>query len=112
MAEKSNTEMSPLCIGILAHVDAGKTTLSEALLYTSGALRRRIIARKAGFSNRFIISQNHLKRFLQKRFPKFSKMTKWVIFANCFSVWIDKAKSDDYNYHHSSGKFKQGCSKE
>ena len=40
MAEKSNTEMSPLCIGILAHVDAGKTTLSEALLYTSGALRR------------------------------------------------------------------------
>jgi len=28
-----------LCTGLLAHVDAGKTTLSEALLYTSGALR-------------------------------------------------------------------------
>lgn len=27
-------------IGILAHVDAGKTTLSEALLYTSGGIRR------------------------------------------------------------------------
>ena len=27
-------------IGLLAHVDAGKTTLSEALLYTAGALRR------------------------------------------------------------------------
>ena len=26
-------------IGILAHVDAGKTTLSEAMLYTSGAIR-------------------------------------------------------------------------
>ena len=26
-------------LGILAHVDAGKTTLSEALLYTSGAIR-------------------------------------------------------------------------
>ena len=25
--------------GLLAHVDAGKTTLSEALLYTSGAKR-------------------------------------------------------------------------
>ena len=29
-----------LVLGILAHVDAGKTTLSEALLYTSGALRK------------------------------------------------------------------------
>ena len=28
-----------ICIGLLAHVDAGKTTLSEALLYTSGTLR-------------------------------------------------------------------------
>ena len=28
-----------LTIGILAHVDAGKTTLSEALLYTAGKLR-------------------------------------------------------------------------
>ena len=28
-----------LCIGILAHVDAGKTTLSEALLYLSGKIR-------------------------------------------------------------------------
>ena len=26
-------------IGLLAHVDAGKTTLSEAMLYVSGALR-------------------------------------------------------------------------
>ncbi len=29
-----------LCLGLVAHVDAGKTTLSEALLYTAGALRR------------------------------------------------------------------------
>lgn len=29
-----------ITIGILAHVDAGKTTLSEALLYSNGALRR------------------------------------------------------------------------
>ena len=32
--------MKKLVVGILAHVDAGKTTLSEALLYRSGALRR------------------------------------------------------------------------
>ena len=29
----------PLCMGLLAHVDAGKTTLSEALLYCSGMRR-------------------------------------------------------------------------
>ena len=32
--------MKRICIGILAHVDAGKTTLSEALLYRGGAIRR------------------------------------------------------------------------
>ena len=32
--------MDKLTVGILAHVDAGKTTLSEALLYRGGALRR------------------------------------------------------------------------
>ena len=30
---------TPLCFGLLAHVDAGKTTLSESLLYTSGVRR-------------------------------------------------------------------------
>ncbi len=29
-----------ICAGLLAHVDAGKTTLSEALLYQSGMIRR------------------------------------------------------------------------
>ena len=32
--------MKRLVIGILAHVDAGKTTLSEALLYQTGALKK------------------------------------------------------------------------
>ena len=31
--------MKKLVIGILAHVDAGKTTLSEAMLYISGKLK-------------------------------------------------------------------------
>ena len=29
-----------ICTGLMAHVDSGKTTLSEALLYTSGAIRK------------------------------------------------------------------------
>ncbi|MBR5741243.1 MAG: NYN domain-containing protein [Firmicutes bacterium] len=33
------TVNNTICIGILAHVDAGKTTTAEALLYESGAIR-------------------------------------------------------------------------
>ena len=36
---QSKSEKNIVC-GILAHVDAGKTTLSEAMLYLSGAIRR------------------------------------------------------------------------
>ena len=32
--------MKRFVIGILAHVDAGKTTLSEALLYLTGAVKK------------------------------------------------------------------------
>ena len=32
--------MKKLVIGILAHVDAGKTTLSEAMMYESGSIRK------------------------------------------------------------------------
>ena len=38
--QRSQQEQKQLCVGLLAHVDAGKTTLSEGLLYESGQLRR------------------------------------------------------------------------
>ena len=40
---KDNKDQRPSrksCIGVIAHVDAGKTTLSEALLYLSGSIRK------------------------------------------------------------------------
>ena len=37
--EKKST--NHICIGLLAHVDAGKTTLAEAMLYESGSIRRQ-----------------------------------------------------------------------
>ena len=32
--------MKNIVMGIIAHVDAGKTTLSEAILYYSGAIKQ------------------------------------------------------------------------
>ena len=29
-----------ICVGLIAHVDAGKTTLSEAMLYLSGKIKK------------------------------------------------------------------------
>ena len=43
MPGETKTEKRPLNLGLLAHVDAGKTTLSEALLFESGA--RRVLGR-------------------------------------------------------------------
>ena len=31
-----------ICIGLVAHVDAGKTTLSEGMLYLSGQIRNMV----------------------------------------------------------------------
>lgn len=40
MGEQAKEQKRQLCVGLLAHVDAGKTTLSEAMLYLSGSIRR------------------------------------------------------------------------
>ena len=37
--QERNTGKRVLNVGLLAHVDAGKTTLSESILYQSGAIR-------------------------------------------------------------------------
>ena len=37
---KGNFIMKRITAGILAHVDAGKTTLSEGFLYTAGNLKK------------------------------------------------------------------------
>ena len=36
----NETIKAPCCVGLLAHVDAGKTTLAEALLYLTGEIRK------------------------------------------------------------------------
>ena len=41
MSHEITSNRRHIVLGILAHVDAGKTTLSESLLYLSGAIRRQ-----------------------------------------------------------------------
>ncbi|HJB18702.1 MAG TPA: TetM/TetW/TetO/TetS family tetracycline resistance ribosomal protection protein [Candidatus Bariatricus faecipullorum] len=52
-AEPSFVSSKYITAGILAHVDAGKTTLSEAMLYTSGVIRKlgRVDSRDAFLDN-------------------------------------------------------------
>ena len=39
--KETDEEKQHITLGLLAHVDAGKTTLSEAMLYLSGVIRRQ-----------------------------------------------------------------------
>ncbi len=49
--QTNNQTNKNICIGLLAHVDAGKTTLSEGILYSCGAIRKigRVDHRNAFF---------------------------------------------------------------
>lgn len=51
--------MKKLVVGILAHVDAGKTTLSESILYTCGAIRKMgRVDHKDAFLDTFELERN------------------------------------------------------
>ena len=65
-------EMKKLVMGILAHVDAGKTTLSEALLYETGQIRTlgRVDHQDA------FLDTNHLER--ERGITIFSKQARIV----------------------------------
>lgn len=71
--KKFNQSGNNLNIGLLAHVDAGKTTLAEALLYTCGQLRRLgRVDHKDAFLDNFSIER-------ERGITVFSKQahTKW-----------------------------------
>ena len=58
-----------LVVGILAHVDAGKTTLAEALLYKSGQIRSMgRVDHKTAFLDTFEVEKERgIQYFLSKQ---------------------------------------------
>ena len=39
LKDEQQGKQNNLCVGLVAHVDAGKTTLAEAMLYLSGTVK-------------------------------------------------------------------------
>ncbi len=82
--------MKQITIGILAHVDAGKTTLSEGILYKAGSLRRagRVDRGDAFFDT------HELER--QRGITIFSKQTEFV-FRDCRFTLLDTPGHVDFS---------------
>ena len=79
-----------LTIGILAHVDAGKTTLSEALLYISGKIRT---LGRVDHKNTFL-DTNAIER--ERGITIFSKQARFSS-ENCDFILLDTPGHVDFS---------------
>jgi len=79
-----------LTIGILAHVDAGKTTLSEALLYISGKIRK---LGRVDHKNTFL-DTNEIER--ERGITIFSKQARFSS-ENCDFILLDTPGHVDFS---------------
>ena len=79
-----------ITIGILAHVDAGKTTLSEALLYVSGRIRK---LGRVDHKNTFL-DTNEIER--ERGITIFSKQARFSS-ENCNFILLDTPGHIDFS---------------
>ena len=82
--------MNRLCVGLLAHVDSGKTTLSEALLYKTGTIRS---LGKVDNQNAFL-DNNNIER--ARGITIFSKQAK-ITTANAEITLLDTPGHVDFS---------------
>ena len=77
-----------ICIGLVAHVDAGKTTLSEGMLYLSGQIRNM---GRVDHGDTFLIvmkqNENAGSRFFQNRRNLYG-MIRVLRFLTLPGMWI------------------------
>lgn len=80
-----------LCIGLLAHVDAGKTTLSEAMLYTAGSIRKMgRVDNKDAFLDTFALER-------ARGITIFSKQARLVLDENTEVFLLDTPGHVDFS---------------
>ena len=82
--------MKKIVLGILAHVDAGKTTLSESLLYLSGEIRK---LGRVDHKNTFL-DHNELER--QRGITIFSKQA-WMKYEDMEIQLLDTPGHVDFS---------------
>ena len=85
--------LNHICIGLLAHVDAGKTTLSESMLYLSGRIRQqgRVDHGNAYLDTYELERANGELRFFQSRqslYPENFRLRFWIH----RDMWISRRK--------------------
>ena len=84
------SESGHLAMGILAHVDAGKTTLSESILYLTGSIRKMgRVDHKDAFLDNNAIEQN-------RGITVFSKEARFVLGEKEF-VLLDTPGHTDFS---------------
>lgn len=86
-----------LVIGFLAHVDAGKTTLSEAVMYTAGVIRKlgRVDHKTAFLDNDSIeqdrgitvFSKEARFKWAEKRFTLLDTPATWTLEQKQKELW-------------------------
>ena len=74
--------MKKMVIGILAHVDSGKTTLSESMLYVSGKVRR---LGRVDHGDAFLDTYELEK---SRGITIFSKQTRALLYWTLRGMWI------------------------
>ena len=80
-----------LCIGLFAHVDAGKTTLSEAMLYTAGSIRKMgRVDNKDAFLDTFALER-------ARGITIFSKQARLVLDENTEVFLLDTPGHVDFS---------------
>ena len=80
-----------LCIGLLAYVDAGKTTLSEAMLYTAGSIRKMgRVDNKDAFLDTFALER-------ARGITIFSKQARLVLDENTEVFLLDTPGHVDFS---------------